>query len=145
MQVDRLALMHLRRNLLDIRTAHQARNVFPPIRPAYPQWLTCKIIGGQVSNGVDMLSYAPYGDLYSGQEQADMAYDPDTDTAYIAGLGYGVLFDAQGQETANVLIRHDWLGWTDSFGAGYRVVVGTSYLLPVSGGGTISVYPIVSL
>ena len=140
---NKYEVQHLRRQVLDLKAQHAVRPVLNPSRSAYPQLLTCQLIGGQISNGVDILQYAAYGDLYSGMEESDFAYDPDTDTAYIVGLGYGVLYDTKGLQTANVLVRHSWLGFTDSFAAGYRVVVGTAYSLAVAGGGSIPVYPII--
>jgi hypothetical protein len=48
------------------------------------------------------------------------AYDPDTDTAYIDGLGRGVLLK-NGVDQGYVLVRHNWLGYPVTVLSGMRV------------------------
>ncbi len=76
---------------------------------------------------------------------APTAYNPLTDTSYIAGLGNGTLYDPSGHNVGLVLVRHNWDGFTDPLTVGNRYLVGTPVAIPVTGGGTIQAYPIIGM
>jgi hypothetical protein len=63
-------------------------------------------------------------------------YDPNTDTVYPAGLGYGVLFINGVRQAGNVLIRHNFYGnqWA-VLGSALLRVCGTETVTYDPGGG----------
>jgi hypothetical protein len=130
-------LQFLRKQMLDSRQNMALRTIVTPMRPVLIVPLLCQIIGGQTVNGVVMIQYA------ADPLTAPTAYNPNTATSYIAGLGYGQIYNNLGQQAGKVVVRHNWLGQTDPFLSGDTVVVGAPVPIPVTGGGTLLVYPII--
>ncbi len=83
------------------------------------------IIGGELVSGYQMIQYVADDDF-----DVDQFYDPTVDTDYISGLGYGQLYDGNGQPDGDlVLVRHNFQGDTDAYIAGVpRKVIGTTVL-----------------
>jgi hypothetical protein len=130
-------LIFLRKSVLDLKQALALRSILNPARSVLITPQLCQIIGGQTVNGVVMIQYA------ADPLTAPTAYNPATATSYIAGLGYGWIYNPNGQQQGKVVVRHRWLGQTDPFLSGDTVVVGAAYPIPVTGGGTLQVYPII--
>jgi hypothetical protein len=87
--------------------------------------LVVKIVGGQTVSGYPMIQY-----MSDATYVIDKFYDPEVDTAYLAGLGYGQLYDLNGQPGGLVLVRHNFQADTDPLIAGVpRVVTGSVTLI----------------
>jgi len=77
--------------------------------------LRIQIIGGNpLASGIEAVQYAASVTLAQ-------AYDPDVDTAYIAGLGNGWLFINGIRQPNRVLVRHDFIGDQTPLITGRRV------------------------
>lgn len=97
-----------------------------------------QLIYGQLINSVyPVIEYA------ADPITAPYAYDPNSDTSYIAGLGNAWLYDSNGQPTQRVLVRNNWSGTTYPLASGNIYQVGALISVPVSGGGIINAYPII--
>jgi len=76
-----------------------------------------QIIGGNpLASGIEAVQYAASVTLAQ-------AYDPDVDTAYVAGLGNGWLFRDGIRQPDRVLVRHDFIGDQTPLITGRRVSV----------------------
>jgi hypothetical protein len=86
------------------------------------------ILGGNTST----IGNSIEGIVYASTVTPAAVYDPDVDTAYPDGLGYGILFE-DGVDAGNVLVRHSFIGYPTPILAGD--------LVRVSGTGTITYDP----
>jgi hypothetical protein len=139
-RADELQLQYLRKELLTLRQQLAVRPINSPIKSVYSPLQIVVVIGGQTLSGITGVNYA------ADPITAPTAYNPNTSTSYIAGLGYGMLYNAQGQQVGKVNIRHNYAGFP------YMLIAGRSYAcspfsttVPVTGGGTIPVYPVVRI
>ena len=100
---------------------------------APPSYRTISIIGGntaQIGGGIEGIQYIETLAALS------QAYNPNIDTVYPAGLGYGVLFVDGVRQPGNVLVRHNFvaLGWA-VLGSALVRPCGTVSLTYTPGGG----------
>lgn len=96
--------------------------------------LVVKIVGGQTVSGYPMIQYVADADFH-----IDKFYDPASDTVYLTGLGYGQLYDGDGQPGEMVLVRHNFQADTDALIAGIpRKVIGSVTLLEPDDGSATS-------
>jgi hypothetical protein len=99
------------------------------------------ITGGQTVNGLQVVQYA--ADPFT----PDKVYNPLTDTVYIVGLGYGTLYNGNGQSLGTKIVRHNFGAWTGSLLAGITYTVGPPLFLTLlttsTVGGTFAAYPII--
>ncbi len=71
------------------------------------------------------------------------AYDPDTDDSFIDGIARGTLYVNQvAQEGFVLIVNDDRGGFHNCLREGDVVIVGDPVAMPVSGGGTVPVYPV---
>jgi hypothetical protein len=78
-----------------------------PEQDTTTEYRTIAIIGGNtalIGGSVEGIQYA------ATMAALTQAYDPNTDTVYPAGLGYGVLFVNGVRQPGYVLVRHNFYG-----------------------------------
>lgn len=136
---DRLEVQHLRKQILDLRQQIAMRPVGVPMRPQTVWQAYVQIINGQlISSIIPVIQYA------AGPLTLPTAYDPNTTTSYIAGIGNGYMYNAQGVQLTNkVLVLHNFAAMTDPLMAGDTFRVGPAIQVSVSGGGNVAAYPVV--
>ena len=118
-------IAELRQEVIRLKQQVQQRPIIVPTRNGGPPpERLLSILGGNLTSiGVDGIRYAP-------SVTAAAVYDPNVDTVYPNGLGYGQLFIDGVVQNSNVLIRHNFLG--------YIGPVLRRFLLPVLGAETLS-------
>lgn len=131
------AIQAIRDDVIDLQQKTVKVPIFTQVPLSPTPLLRVKISGGQVVNGVSVIQYA--ADPFT----ADKVYNPLTDTSYIVGLGYGILYGPTGQPLGNIIIRHNFTQFTGSLIAGQVFTVAQPQSIAVAGGGTIVAYPVV--
>jgi len=88
-----------------------------------------QIIGGNaMASGIEAIQYAATVTM-------PKVYDPDVDTAYVAGLGNGWLFANGIRQPNRVLVRHDFIGDQTPLITGRRVSVSGTVTLTFTAAG----------
>lgn len=130
------AIHHLRHRVDHL---HQHTRSLPLVTqlPYNAPSYTVQVINGQLISGV-----VPVIEYAADPLTVPTAYDPTTATSYVAGIGNGYLYSA-GQLIGKVLVRHNFAGMTDPLMSGDVYAVGTPVSVPVTGGGTVTAYPII--
>ena len=98
-----------------------------------PSYRTISIIGGNTAQIGGSIEGIQYIETLATLTQA---YNPNVDTVYPAGLGYGALFVDGVRQPGNVLVRHNFvaLGWA-VLGSALVRPCGTVSLTYTPGGG----------
>jgi len=117
----------------------QAKSLLIPSRygkSGAARGLRIQIIGGNpLASGIEAIQYAATVTM-------PKVYDPDVDTAYVAGLGNGWLFLNGIRQPNRVLVRHDFIGDQTPLITGRRVSVsGTVTLTHTAAGPPIVTTP----
>jgi hypothetical protein len=124
-------MQFLRQSVTELRRELAIRPVRIPPRGgagSAPRQLLLSIIGGNdLGSGAQGIKYTPSLTLPVG-------YDPDVDAVYPNGMGRAALYVNGVLQPNNVLVRHDFVGWTGPLLAGY--------LLPVLGTISIVISPV---
>ena len=131
------AIQAIREDVVDLQQKSSRIPIFTqvPLQPSALQIV--QIIVVQTIDGVPIIQYA------ADPITAPSAYDPAVDVTYAAGLGNGWLYNQNGQQLQQVLVRHNYIGFTDPVMGGVSYYVGYPVQVAVTGGGTITCYPIV--
>ena len=111
----------------------QVPAAWPEPEAAATEYRTIAIIGGNAAQIGGSIEGIQYIETLATLTQA---YNPNVDTVYPAGLGYGVLFVDGVRQPGNVLVRHNFvaLGWA-VLGSALVRPCGTVSLSYTPGGG----------
>jgi hypothetical protein len=117
----------------------QVPAAWPEPEAAATEYRTLCVIGGNAAIIGGSIEGITYLETLATLTQE---YDPNTDTVYPAGLGYGFLFINGVRQAGNVLIRHNFYGnqWA-VLGSALLRVCGTETVTYDPGGGA----PIISM